>query len=349
MRGLVFHGERHLELMTFPDPVPDHDEVVVEVKASGMCGSDLHTYRGPRRDNPVIGGHEPAGIVVQVGSRVPDEWIGRQVMVHHYIGCGRCDQCRTGWTQMCREGATAMGATAPGSHADFITVPVRTILPMPDGLSFLASAAISCGTGTAWGALERLDLRGNDTIAIFGQGPVGLAATQLASAMGARVIALDISQPRLDRSRAFGASATINPTEVGSVADAVRDVNGGRGVSKSLETSGASSAAADVLHVLDLWGTACWVGVGSTIHFDLTEHLYKQITAVPSWTLSTTAMESCARFVVEREIDVDSLFTERWNLTEGVEAYTLLDQQTSGKGVFIPSQQAPDMASSSSV
>jgi threonine dehydrogenase-like Zn-dependent dehydrogenase len=336
MRGIVFHGDRRLELVTVPDPVPDQGEVVIEMKASGMCGTDLHKYRGRKEDaRSEIGGHEPAGVVISVGSGVDPSWIGRSVMVHHYFGCGRCDQCRSGWTQLCREGTSAMGNTAHGSHADFVKVPEYTLVPMPEGLSFLAGAAIGCGTGTAWGALERLQLTGSDTIAVFGQGPVGLAATQLASAMGARVIALDISSARLERSLAFGAWATVNPAEVGSVEEAVRSLTRGRGVAKSLETSGASSAANDALHVLDVWGTACWVGVGSTIHFDLTEHLYKQVTALTSWTMSLASMARCADFVVERHIDVDALFTETWRLSEYVEAYELFDQQTSGKGAFV--------------
>ena len=186
MLAVLFHGERELELRTIDDPVPSANQVVIAVDASGMCGSDLHVYRGARRERPIIGGHEPAGVVTQVGSAVAEEWLGRRVMVHHYFGCGHCDQCRSGWTQMCRLGATAMGGTAPGSHTELIAVPLDTVIPMPEPLSFLAAAAVSCGTGTAWGALKRLQLNGDDTIAIFGQGPVGLAATQLASAMGAR-------------------------------------------------------------------------------------------------------------------------------------------------------------------
>ncbi len=336
MKGIVFYGERQMALEDFPDPTPASNEVVVEIKASGICGSDLHTFRGPRLSTPVIAGHEPAGDVVAVGTDVSPSLIGKSVMVHHYFGCQNCDQCRAGWTQMCRNGATAMGATAPGAHANFISIPASTVIPAPEGLSHLAAAAISCGTGTAWGALKRLHLHGDDTIAIFGQGPVGLAATQLASAMGARVIALDISANRLERSRQFGAVDVINPSEVDSVDEAVRDLTGGRGVPKSLETSGASSAARDALHVLDLWGTACWVGVGSTINFDLTEHLYKQITGVPSWTLSVPAMEHCARFVLDRGVDVDALFTDKWELTEAPEAYELAEKQTSGKGYFVP-------------
>jgi threonine dehydrogenase-like Zn-dependent dehydrogenase len=236
---------------------------------------------------------------------------------------------------MCRNGAKAMGATAHGSHADLICVPFSTVLPMPEGLSYLAAAAISCGTGTAWGALNRLQLRGSDTIAIFGQGPVGLAATQLATAMGAQVIALDISPQRLERSRDFGAVACLDPSATESVSDAVREVNGGRGVSKSLETSGASAAARAVLEVLDLWGSACWVGVGSMINFDLSDHLYRQITAMTSWTMPVPAMEECARFVVERGVDVDLLFTDHWTIDKADEAYKLFDKQTSGKAVFI--------------
>jgi threonine dehydrogenase-like Zn-dependent dehydrogenase len=258
------------------------------------------------------------------------------VMVHHYFGCGQCDQCSQGWTQMCRNGATAMGNTAPGSHCEYVTVPITTVLPMPEGLSYLAAAAIGCGTGTAWGALKRMNLHGDDTIAIFGQGPVGLASTQLASALGARVIALDISPERLSRAKDFGAWAAINPTNVDDVAGAIKDVNGGRGVAKSLETSGASSAAQSAMHALDLWGTVCWVGVGSTIRFDLTEHLYKQLTAMTSWTMSKSMMEDCARFVVERGVDVDALFTDQWQLHQGIKAYENFDHQSSGKGAFTP-------------
>jgi threonine dehydrogenase-like Zn-dependent dehydrogenase len=337
MRAVVFHGERKLELVELPDPTPGPNEVVLRMEASGMCGSDLHIYRGPSSGtHGKIAGHEPAGVIVDAGPGVPEGWIDRAVMVHHYIGCGECDQCRSGWTQLCRKGTRAMGNTADGSHADLVKVPFSTVLPMPDGLSYLAAAAISCGTGTAWGALKRLNLVGDDTIAIFGQGPVGLAATQLAVAMGARVIALDISPARLERSGQFGAWATINPATVDSVPDAVRDLTHGRGVSKSLETSGASSAAREALHVLDLWGAACWVGVGSTIQFDLTEHLYKQITAMPSWTLSIAGMADCARFVVERQLDVDALFSDRWKLSDYAQAYEHFDRQSSGKGVFTP-------------
>src|SRR5581483_10825335 len=197
MKGVVFLGNRKLELMEFPDPTPGPGEVVLEIKASGMCGSDLKFYRaaggasslglGPK-SGPNVAGHEPCGVVVAVGPGVPENQakVGMRVMQHHYRGCGVCDHCNTGWMQLCVEGVKEVyGVTGHGAHARYMKCPARTLVALPDELSFEAGAAISCGTGTAWGALHRLALQGDQTIAVFGQGPVGLSATLLAAQMGA--------------------------------------------------------------------------------------------------------------------------------------------------------------------
>src|SRR5215468_6837463 len=170
MKGVVFLGDRKLELREFPDPAPGPRDVILEIKASGMCGSDLHNYRAPAN---------PGGVVAAVGSAVTDREgrIGQRVMDHHYDGCGNCKHCRAGWTQMCLEGPVVYGSGGHGGHAKYMKVPVSTLVPLPDALSIVTGAAISCGTGTAWGALRRVQLQGGETIAIFGQGPVGLSAT----------------------------------------------------------------------------------------------------------------------------------------------------------------------------
>src|SRR5439155_982321 len=140
MKGVVFLGDRKLELREFPDPAPGPRDVILEIKASGMCGSDLHNYRAP--SNP--------------------------------------------------------------------------------------GGAVSCGTGTAWGALKRINLQGGETIAIFGQGPVGLSATQFAVVMGARVIAIDVEPERRKLAQAFGAHEVIDP-RAGDVVTAIRDLTHGEG------------------------------------------------------------------------------------------------------------------------
>ena len=317
MKGVVFLGDRKLELREFPDPTPGPRDVILEIKASGMCGSDLHNYRaaaeptgavtgGIKREAGMIAGHEPCGVVAAVGAGVTDKEarVGQRVMDHHYDGCGTCKHCRAGWTQMCLAGTVVFGSGGHGGHAKYMKVPVSTLVPLPDSLSFVTGAAISCGTGTAWGALKRIGLQGGETIAIFGQGPVGLSATQFAVVMGARVIAIDVAPERRKLAQAFGAHEVIDP-KVGDVVAAIRSLTHGEGAHKTLDVS--------------------------------PDLLRRQVTLVGSWTFSKQGQAECAEFVADRNVDVEKLFTHRWRLEQAEEAYKLFDTQTTGKAVILPS------------
>ncbi len=337
MKAVVFTGDRTLELMEVPDPTPGPGEVVLEIKASGMCGSDLHQYRAPRKEKLNIAGHEPCGVVATVGTGVPEEQVkvGDRVMDHHYSGCGVCKHCREGWSQMCLEGTIVYGGVGDGAHAKYMLVPAHTVVKLPDALSFKTGAAISCGTGTAYGALKRLALAGDETIAIFGQGPVGLSATQLAKAMGARVIALDISKERRDLATKFGADEVVDPV-ANDVVQAIRDLTHGEGAQKSLDCSSNSEARRAAVQAVRVWGTACFVGETGDVTFDVSNDLLRrQVTLVGSWTFSKNGQADCAEFVADRGIDVDSLFTHEFTLNQADEAYKLFDTQTTGKGVFL--------------
>lgn len=348
MRGIVFTGDRELQLMPFDDPFPGPHDVVIEMKASGMCGSDLHQYRRPKggaqatglpaNPDPVIAGHEPCGVVVALGSAVDarEARVGQRVMVHHYTGCTQCNHCRTGWQQLCQEVPVKVyGNNAHGGHAQYLRVPADTLVPLPDELSFTAGAAISCGSGTAYGALRRMKLSGNDTLAIFGQGPVGLAATQYAKAMGATVIALDVSRQRLNRAKAFGADHVVDPGSNDPVA-AIKELTHGRFADLTLDTSSNPQARLNAIRSTKVWGTMCFVGEGGDVHIDVSPHLLRrQLTLVASWTFSNVIQAECARFTVERKVDVEGLFTHRWKLEQAEEAYKLFDKQVDGKGVFL--------------
>ncbi|MGD2140043.1 MAG: zinc-binding dehydrogenase [Burkholderiales bacterium] len=350
MKGVVFPGNRQLEILDFPDPTPGPGEVVLEIKASGMCGSDLKFYRpvgGASAlglgdlSGPIIAGHEPCGVVAAVGPNVPENQakVGMRVMQHHYRGCGVCEHCSTGWMQLCVEGVKEVyGATGHGAHAKYMKCPARTLVPLPDELSYEAGAAISCGTGTAWGALHRLDLQGDQTIAVFGQGPVGLSATLLAAEMGARVIALDTEEHRLQRAREFGAEELINPKETKDVVQAIRDLTHGRGAHASMDCSSAPIARLQAVQCVRTWGKACFVGEGDSVTLNVSnDMLRRQVTIIGSWTFSTVGQAKCAEYVADREIVLDRLFTHRWKLEQAKEAYELFDKQTSGKGVILPS------------
>ena len=349
MQGVVFTGERSLKIMTFPDPTPGPDDVVLEMKASGMCGSDLHQYRRPKTPAlaatgiqastaPTIAGHEPCGVVVAIGAGVPAAHaaIGDRVMVHHYQGCTTCGHCRSGWQQLCQEVPVKVyGNNAHGGHARYLKVPANTLVSLPEALSFSAGAAISCGSGTAYGALRRLNVSGRDTLAIFGQGPVGLAATQFAKAMGARVIALDTNPQRLERAGAFGADELVNPATDDPV-EAIRELTHGKYADLTLDSSSSREARLAAIRSTKVWGTMCFVGEGGEVTIDVSPHLLRrQMTLIASWTFSTVIQAECAQFCIDRKIDVDRLFTHQWSLDQADEAYRLFDKQADGKGVFL--------------
>ncbi|MFF2319272.1 zinc-binding dehydrogenase [Arthrobacter sp. NPDC058097] len=354
MRGVVFRGNRELEVLDFADPVPGPGDVVIRIKASGLCGSDLKFYRDPPDEAlkalgfkdfsargideapKIVAGHEPCGVIAEIGPNVDHRaWkVGDRVMVFHYKGCGFCDNCRTGWTQMCEHGATIYGATAHGGHADYMVVPAETLVALPDEISFSAGAAIACGTGTAFGALRRADVTGRDTVAVFGMGPIGQSAVQFAKAFGAEVIAVDIAEDRVARASELGAHHVVNSNSVDPV-EAIREITGGRGATAAIETSGAPVARTAATRALGTWGRIALVGLGGNIDLNVSPDIViKQISILGSYTFSNVGMGECARFVAKHGIDVDAIFTDRWKIDEAVEAYVEFDKQTRGKAVI---------------
>jgi threonine dehydrogenase-like Zn-dependent dehydrogenase len=339
LQGAVYVGNRKIELREFAEPTPRPGEVIVATKASGLCGSDLNYYRAETTagHGDCIAGHEPAGVVYAVGEGVSaaQATVGDRVMIHHYIGCGNCTQCRSGWSQMCVvQPIVVLGSDAHGSHAPYIRVPASTLVPLDDSLSFEAGAAISCGTGTAWGALDRLGDVGGLTVAVFGQGPVGLSATMLATAKGARVIGIDPTSGRREQALRFGAVAVVDPT-AGSAPEAIREITGFDGVPVAIETSGSTAAATDLLDSLARWGRGCFVGVGAEIRLGVLPYLRRQLNVMTSWSMSWVGQRKCAGFIAEHGLPVDDLFSHRWSLDQAVEAYEEFDQQRAGKGVIL--------------
>jgi threonine dehydrogenase-like Zn-dependent dehydrogenase len=347
MRGAVFLGNRRIEIRNFPDPTPGPGEVVIQMKASGMCGSDLKFYRPPPGEaqkalglggnaEPFIAGHEPCGVIAARGPGVAEREapIGQRVMDHHYAGCGVCGHCRVGWSQLCRAGITVYGVTAHGGHAEYLKVPARTVVPLPDELSFAEGAAVACGTGTAFGALRRMQLAGGQTLAVFGQGPVGLSATLLGAKMGARVIAVDINADRLALAKKFGADVALDASRTDVEKD-IKDLTRGEGVDLALECSSAPAARQAAVRVTRTWGTACYVGEGGQVTLDVSPDLLRrQITLIGSWTFSAMGMAECARFVADSGLKLERIFTHRWKLEQAGEAYQVFDAQSSGKGVI---------------
>jgi len=336
MRGVVFKGNREAEIREFPDPHAGPGEAVVKIRASGLCGTDLHRYRATE-PTEMITGHEPCGVIAELGPGAPEALaIGDRVMVHHYRGCGVCEICAMGYEQLCPQGrVTYGGGTGHGANADYILVPARTLVHLPDELSFAAGAAISCGTGTAWNGLKKMSVSGRDSVAIFGQGPVGLSGTLSAKCMGSSVIAIDVVSERLSLAREMGADHVINSREVDPVV-AIRDVTGGAGASAVLETSGNPQARTQALQSIRPFGRCCYVGVGGPASIDFNRDvIFKVATIYGSWTFSKSELLEIARFMVDAKVPLEKLITHRYTLYQAVEAFRTFDGATTGKCVFI--------------
>jgi threonine dehydrogenase-like Zn-dependent dehydrogenase len=334
MRGLVFIGNRQVELREFPDPVPGPGEVVVKMRSSGLCGSDLHPYRLDRGQT-TISGHEPCGEVAALGPGVTGVAVGDRVIVHHYSGCGVCKYCRVGYDQLCIHGHKTYGFGAHGGNADLVLVPARTLVPLPDELSFEAGAAIACGTGTAYMALKKLDVSGRDTLAIYGQGPVGLSATLLGKAMGARVVAIDVVPARLEYARRLGANETLDPSEADPV-EAVRGLTDGEGADATLDCTGNATARAQTVRSARVFGRACFVGEGGTVQLEPSpDIIHRHLTLYGSWTFSSVGLDECARFIVRRQVPLEQLISHRFRLDQAADAFHEFDRGETAKCVFV--------------
>lgn len=337
MRGVVFLGERETAIREFPDPTPGPGEVVLKMRSSGLCGSDLRPYRGPRRDPAAVKicGHEPCGEVVALGPGVTHARIGDRVMVHHYLGCGECKYCRVGYSQLCLKDHITYGSSAHGGNAEYMLTGASTLVRLPDELSFEEGAAIACGTGTAYMALKRLDVSGRDTLAIYGQGPVGLSGTLLGSWMGARVIAVDVVPERLELARRHGAEVTINAAETDPV-EAIRSLTHGEGADAALDCTGNPEARVNAVRCARIFGRVCFVGEGNTTTFNVSpDIIHKQLTIYGSWTFSTVGLEECARFIADRKVPLRDIITHRFRLDQAAEAFRIFDGGKTGKCVFV--------------
>ena len=340
MRGIRFLGDKRSEVIDYPDEEPDPGYVLLKMRSSGMCGSDLHRYRVPlpkeevERD-PVRPGHEPCGEVAVLGEGVEGLQIGDRILQHHYEGCGNCRMCREGWSQLC----TGMerlthGYGRHGGHGDYMIARADTCLTLPDELSYEVGAFLACGASTAFHGLKKLQLSGLDTIAIFGAGPVGLAGVMFAAEMGARVISVDISGERLEMAKSAGASEVVDNSD-GTAVEQILDLTYSEGADASLEAIGIHQTRLDAVQSTKIFGRCCFVGEGGDFHVEPSpDIIHRHLTLVGSWTFSTFGLEEAARYTARRNVPLESLITGRCVIEDVPAAYEEFEAGAPGKFVI---------------
>jgi threonine dehydrogenase-like Zn-dependent dehydrogenase len=267
MRALTWHGKRDVRVDTVPDPtIEQPDDVIVRVTTTGLCGSDLHLYEvlGPFLDSGDILGHEPMGIIEEVGPAVTELSVGDRVVVPFNVSCNSCAMCTQGLQSQCETtqvhehgtGASLFGYTklygqVPGGQAELLRVPFGNTLPIkvPEGPPDDRFVYLSDVLPTAWQGVAYADVAPGGTLAVLGLGPIGDMASRIALQRGIRVIGVDLVGERLDRARANGVEVIDIAAVDGELGDVVRGMTGGRGPDAVIDAVGMEAHGSPVAKV----------------------------------------------------------------------------------------------------
>jgi len=250
-----------LEMQEVPVPPVGAKDVLVRVKAAGICRSDMHYRVGasPVYPLPMTLGHEVAGVVEEVGPSVRNVELGDRVCLHYLVSCGDCHYCAMGSEQFCTTGSM-IGKYQDGGYAEYIVVPSRNAVPLPDDIPFEQGAIMMCSSATSFHALNKAELKLGESVAVFGVGGLGISAVQLARAFGALdVYAVDINADKLKLAESYGA-VPVNASISDPVAEISR-LTGGRGVDVALELVGLRQTIEQAVHSLGVFGRAVLVGI----------------------------------------------------------------------------------------
>ncbi|MEO1201400.1 MAG: zinc-dependent alcohol dehydrogenase family protein [Pseudomonadota bacterium] len=265
MKAVVYEafGEQP-HVAEVPEPEAPPEGVVIEVKATGVCRSDWHGWKGHDKDIrlPHVPGHEFAGVVHAVGAGVSRFKVGDRVTVPFVAGCGRCEQCESGNQQVC-DNQSQPGFTHWGSFADYVAVHYAdtNLVSLPDDMSFATAASLGCRFATSFRAVvDQGNVEKGQWVAVYGCGGVGLSAIMIAAALGARVVAIDVNNEALEFARDCGAAATINADEEHSVVEVVREATRG-GAHVSLDALGKPSTLRQSVQSLRKRGRHVQVGL----------------------------------------------------------------------------------------
>jgi len=263
MRAAVFYGAgRPLEVGDVPTPSAGPGEALITVAGCGLCHTDLHyvdhgvkTFKAP----PLILGHEAAGTIQELGPGVTGRAVGDRVLIPAVLSCGRCRYCRQGRENLC-DNMTMLGNNVDGAYAEYVAVPAAELVPVPEAIPLEQACVIADAVSTPYHAVtRRARVRAGDVVAVVGCGGVGLNVVQCAHVAGARVIAVDVNDRRLEIARRLGAVETVNPQAVARVDKRVRELSDG-GVDVAFEAVGTPATMQLAYGLLRRGGRLCVIG-----------------------------------------------------------------------------------------
>ena len=329
MRALLLSEYKKLSVVEMPVPVIAEDEVLVRVKACGVCGSDIHGYDGStgRRIPPLVMGHEAAGVIERVGSRVERFAAGDRVTFDSMVSCGACDFCRRAQINLCDNrmvlGVSCGDYRRHGAFAEYVSVPERIPYRLPDAVSFERAALTEPLSIASHGVGRHVPAAG-DTAIVVGAGMIGLLTIQLLKAKGVRtIVAVDIDAQKLDLARRMGAARALRAT-TDDVPAAVADLTAGRGADVAFEVVGQGDTVATAIRSVRKGGTVVLIGnLAPEVELPLQSVVTREIAVLGSCG-SNGEIPACIDLLARGVIDVDPIISLKAPLDAGPELFARL-------------------------
>lgn len=321
-----------LTIENLPDPIPAEDGVVIEVKATGICRSDWHGWMGHDSDVqlPHVPGHELAGIVVETGKTVRQWKKGDRVTLPFSGGCGYCPQCSSGNQQIC-DNYFQPGFTAWGSFAEYVAIRYADVnlVRLPESLSFEEAAILGCRFITSYRAiLAQGKLRAGQWVAVHACGGVGLSAIMIAKAIGAKVIAVDISDEKLAFAASLGADVTLNASAISDVPLAIKELTKG-GVAVSVDALGSTTTCRNSILSLKKRGKHIQVGLMTGEHaqpkIPFPIIIANELEIIGSHGMQAHQYPEMLRLISSGQLPIQKLLGQQLSLSEGIQALMEMD------------------------
>jgi threonine dehydrogenase-like Zn-dependent dehydrogenase len=339
MKAAYLPGNSTVVLKDVPVPEPGHAEVLIRMKSSTICGSDIraiyhkHIGKGPEGYQNKIAGHEPAGQIVKCGPGMRRFKEGDRVVVYHISGCGLCNDCRRGYMISCTSPLrAAYGWQRDGGMAPYLLAEEKDLVLLPDNLTYTDGAQIACGFGTVYEGLQKIGISGNDAVLVTGLGPVGLAALMLSRALGARVlIGVDIVPERCAIAQEKRLADEVLLAEPDTL-DKVLNLTDGNGVERAIDASGNADGRRLAIRATRKWGKIVFVGEGGTTDFNPSpDIIHEQKTIYGSWVTTVWLMEELTERLARWGLHPEELVTHRFTLDKVADAYALMAEGKCGK------------------
>ncbi len=335
-------GKGMMEIQEVPEPKIKEDEVLIEVKAVSVCGSDLHIYHDAHPYwPPVILGHEFSGVIAEVGKEVRGWKVGDRVVSETRTGsCGTCYICQSGFPQVCEQ-KRPYGIGINGAYAKYVAGPARLLHRLPDHIPFEVGAVIEPTAICVTSILERSQLRAGETVVITGPGPIGLISLVLSKSAGARLLAITGTRAdegiRFEKARELGVERTIVVDQENPV-QKVLEMTEGMGVDLLIETSGNAKAISQSFEIVRRLGRVCAIGISGReeVPIPYDRGIFKAIRYDFCFSSSWTARETTIGLISKGILPIDKIITHKLPLEQWEEAFRLLETLQAAKVILIP-------------